>query len=196
MGYRKLIDSLRTEGAEKVRLIRRKSEEDAEGMRSDMTQKIERLEEQYSRRLSTEVSEVRGSVLAEAQTKKRQKRLLEEKALSERLYSLAQSSLDVLRDERHGEVFSALVGEFPSLPWRKIRVHADDVEIARNYFSNSDVTPDEAITGGLDASSEDGSIRIVNTFNKRLERAWEDMLPELLSDIYNELSYEETPSKS
>ena len=46
----------------------------------------------------------------------------------------------------------------------------------------------ETITGGMDAAMEDGTIRVINTFEKRLELAWADLLPLLISDVYQEVS--------
>ena len=44
----------------------------------------------------------------------------------------------------------------------------------------------ETITGGMDAETADGAIRVVNTFEKRIERAWADLLPLLIKDVYQE----------
>jgi vacuolar-type H+-ATPase subunit E/Vma4 len=40
-----------------------------------------------------------------------------------------------------------------------------------------------AITGGLETISTEGEVRVVNTFEKRLERMWEEMLPEIMKEV-------------
>ena len=44
--------------------------------------------------------------------------------------------------------------------------------------------------------TDDEKMRIINTFEKRLEKAWEGMLPWLIRDTYKEISRYETPSRS
>ena len=69
-----------------------------------------------------------------------------------------------------------------------MRVNPEDIELAKAYFPDSEIIPDGNISGGLDVLTGDGRIRVINTFEKRLERAWADMLPELIRDIYKEIS--------
>jgi V/A-type H+-transporting ATPase subunit E len=47
----------------------------------------------------------------------------------------------------------------------------------------------------VDATAEGGAIRVVNTLEKRLERAWREMLPLLIKDVYQEVS-DGTPAGS
>jgi vacuolar-type H+-ATPase subunit E/Vma4 len=69
-----------------------------------------------------------------------------------------------------------------------VRVNPEDVALAGKYFPGAEIIPDRNITGGMDASTADGTIRIINTFEKRMERAWTDMLPVLIKDVYQEVS--------
>jgi V/A-type H+-transporting ATPase subunit E len=70
-------------------------------------------------------------------------------------------------------------------------VNPEDVGFAKNIFAGADIIPDKTIAGGVDAMTDGGEIRVINTFEKRLERAWVDMLPELLKKVYD--AVEESP---
>ncbi len=63
-----------------------------------------------------------------------------------------------------------------------------DIGLAKRHFPGAEIVPDETISGGMDATAEDGAIRVMNTFEKRLERAWREMLPLLIKDVYQEVS--------
>ena len=52
-----------------------------------------------------------------------------------------------------------------------------------NKFPDAEILFDKAITGGLEAISDGGEVRVVNTFEKRLERMWEEMLPEIMKEV-------------
>jgi vacuolar-type H+-ATPase subunit E/Vma4 len=61
-------------------------------------------------------------------------------------------------------------------------VHPDDVERAKTCFPNAEITAMEEISGGLEVTSDDGLVTVVNTCEKRLERAWESLLPEMIKE--------------
>ena len=105
------------------------------------------------------------------------------------------SSLPALRKAGYEAVFGKMVQELPALSWKRVQVNPGDVALAGRYFPAAEIVPDPGITGGLDVSTEDGSIRVINTFEKRLERAWSDMLPLLIKDVYQEVA-DGTPAAS
>jgi vacuolar-type H+-ATPase subunit E/Vma4 len=125
---------------------------------------------------------------AEAGSRVRAIKLAAEKTLSERLFAIARASLTQLRHDGYPASFEKLARELPSLPWKLVRVHPADIDLARKHLSNAEIVPMETITGGLDAAMADGTIRVINTFDKRLELAWADLLPLLISDVYQEVS--------
>jgi vacuolar-type H+-ATPase subunit E/Vma4 len=127
-------------------------------------------------------------VLAEEGGRARSIRLGAEKTLSDRFFSVARASLAQLRLTGYPEIFEKLARELPPLPWKIVRVHPADKELARAFFPDAEIAPVETITGGLDAATADGAIRVVNTFEKRIERAWADLLPLLIKDVYQEAS--------
>lgn len=187
MSSQELIESLRHAAEEKARLIREETEREAEGLRLAVSQKVEELRRCYADQLAAASREEAQNALAEAGRRARAVRLSAEKTLSDRLFLLARSSLSRLREEGYPAVFEKLAAELPPMPWKVVRVHPADVVLARKYFPDTEIVPLEAITGGVDAEVDGGKIRVVNTFEKRLERSWGELLPVLIRDVYNEV---------
>lgn len=188
MGSRELIESLRRAGEESIRQLRQDAEQEAEAMRASLSVKIAELRERSAYELAAFAGEETRRVLAEAGERERALRLVAEKTLSDRLLSVARASLRRLRHDGYPAAFEKLALELPSLPWKIARVHPADLELVRKYLPDAELVPVETITGGLDAELADGTIRAINTFEKRLERAWPDLLPLLISDVYQEVS--------
>lgn len=183
MGFRELINALRKEGDEKIMAIWHEAETEAERIRADAANKIAEMIQQHSRMQALSVKEQTYAILLDSEKKARIIRLQSERELSMRLYQLAVDLIHVLRDERYSDVFDRLVQELPVYKWAIVRVGPEDVEMAVKYFSDSEIIPDSSITGGLEAIAEGGKIKVVNTFEKRLERCWPEMLPELIHDV-------------
>jgi V/A-type H+-transporting ATPase subunit E len=186
MGSRELIESLRKGGDEKIRQMWKEAESEADAVRADAVRQTAVVREKHAKRLAAAADDARGSVLSGAEREARALRLQAEKKLSERLFTLARSQLKELRDHHYRNVFTMLAEEIPGLPWETIRVHPLDAETARGLFPESHIESDPAINGGLEAVSNSGKIRVINTFEKRLERAWEGIMPLLTRDVYRE----------
>ena len=118
----------------------------------------------------------------------RQNRLLSERALADRLYGLARSSLPTLRNVGYRDMFMSFAQELPRFTWKTIRVNPADEALAREQFPDAEILFDKAITGGLEALSAAGEVKVVNTFEKRLESMWEEMLPEMMREIMDQCS--------
>ncbi len=187
MSSRELIESLRLAGEEKIRLIKQEAEHEAKALQVAATGKVEELRKHYAEKLASAEGEEVLRALAEATSRARTVRLGAEKALSERLYSIACSSLNLVRDNGYPAVFEKLVLELPSFPWKLIRVNPVDVDMARKYFPGAEIIPVENITGGVDATAADNKVRVINTLEKRLERAWNEILPLMVKDVYREV---------
>jgi len=188
MGSRELIESLRAASKAKIRLIQQEAEQEAKALLTAKEEKLEGLRKRYADKLASAEGEESLLAVADAGNRARALRLDAEKALSDRLVSIARSSLPLLRDSNYPAVFEKLAMELPSFAWKLVRVNPADVSMARKYFPDAEIVPVETISGGVDATLADGTIRIINTFEKRLERAWGEMLPLLVKDIYREVS--------
>jgi len=184
MGCKELIESLRASGDEKIAALRAGAGQEAEKVRADTALAIEALRADHERRKAGLAAEIAAERASEAQESIRQVMLAAEKKLCDRLSALARSSLRTLRNEGYREVFRSFASELPRFAWRTVRVNPGDAELARTFFPEAAIIPDENITGGLIVETEGGSVRVDNTFEKRLERAWEEMLPEIMKEVY------------
>lgn len=187
MGCKELIEALRREGDEKAQAIWREAEADAGKIRADADERIKGLREEYSRMQESAIKDQIDPILSEAKQKADAVRLAAQKDMSARLYRLALSVLSDLRDEGYSDIFRLLVKELPFCNWEMVKVNPQDERIAKEYFSDAEIITDSSITGGLEVQAKDGKIRISNTFEKRLERAWVEILPGLMRDIYGNL---------
>ncbi len=188
MGSRELIESLRRAGEENIRLLRKAAEQEAEAMQASLSKELAELSRHYADDLAAAENEEDRRARAEAGNRVRAVRLAAEKKLSDRLFSIVHTSLAQLRHDGYPAIFEKLVRELPALPWKRVRVHPADIELARKHLPGAEIVPVETITGGVDAAIADGTIRVINTFEKRLELAWVDLLPLLIRDVYKEVS--------
>ncbi len=188
MGSRELIESLRRAGEESIRLHRKDAEQEAESREASLVKQLAELSRHYADELAAAENEETRRARAEAGSRVRAVRLAAEKRLSDRLFSIVHASLAQLRHDGYPAIFEKLVRELPALPWKRVRVHPADIELARKLLPGAEIVPEETISGGVDAAIADGRIRVINTFEKRLELAWADLLPLLISDAYEEIS--------
>jgi vacuolar-type H+-ATPase subunit E/Vma4 len=192
MGCKELIESLRRAADEKIVSIWNEAEGEADKVKSDITQKVDQVRADFERKKSWAVGEKIVRALSDANGTARTRRFAAEKEVADRLFSLATASLATLRNSGYHEVFKAMVRELPSLPWKTVRVNPDDATLAKEHFPGVEIIQDGTITGGVDAMIESGKVRVVNTFEKRLERIWADILPGMIKDVYGELSKQRT----
>jgi vacuolar-type H+-ATPase subunit E/Vma4 len=183
MGCKELIESLRAGGNEKLQALRTEAEREAELIRASTAAQIAELRADYRRQRTIATTRHTEATLAEASRAGRRIRIAGERALAARLYGLAQASLPTLRQEAYPEVFAALVRELPAGDWQLIRVNPQDAALAKEHFPAAEVLTEESIAGGLEAATPGDQLRVVNTFEKRLERLWEEILPDMMKEI-------------
>lgn len=186
MGHEELITSLRKEGEEKAQEVRNEAEAEADKIRAETAGKIEQLRQEY-RTMELRLTRAQeADILSSAEKKARIILLSAERSLSDRLFNLSLSCLHELRRDGYENVFPALVKELPQAGWEEVCVHSADAVMAQRYFPGSEIVSDDTISGGFEAASENRRRHIINTFEKRLERAWEVILPSLVIDTYRE----------
>jgi len=183
MGCKELIESLRAAGDERIKAMRAEAEQEAERARAEAARRIAELKADHAAKRSAAAAAHADKYLAEANVTVRQNRLLAERALADRLYGLARSSLPTLRNVGYRDMFMSFKQELPRFTWKTIRVNPADETLAREQFPDIEILFDESITGGLEAVSDGGQVKVVNTFEKRLERLWEEMLPEIMEEV-------------
>ena len=183
MGCRELIESLRAAGDERVKSMRLEAEREAEHVRAEASRRIAEVRADHAAKRSAAAAARAEQYLAEANVTVRQKKLLSDRALADRLYGLARSSLTTLRNVGYRDMFLSFTQELPRFAWKTVRVNPADGALAREHFPDAEILFDKAITGGLEVTSDGGQVKVVNTFEKRLERMWEEMLPEIMQEV-------------
>jgi len=189
MGCKELIASLRSTGEEKARAIMQEAEAEATAFRQDILHRIEELRKASAGEQSLAASALAVKVRSEAESSARTLRTGAEQALAARLFLLAAVHVGILREQGYARAFRNMAGELPSLSWKTVRVNAVDRDLAREQFPQAEIVVDDHITGGMDAATDDDRVRVINTLEKRLERAWTDMLPGLIDDIQQEVTH-------
>ncbi len=188
MGCKELIESLRAAGNGKIRSLRAEAEREAGRVRADAEARIAALQAERARERAAAEDADTESVLAEAAAEARRMRLGSERALAERLFTLAREALPALRNVGYADVFAAFVRELPAFSWKTVRVNPEDVSLARKHFPGAEVVADPGITGGFIVISEGDEARVVNTLEQRLATLWDEMLPEIMKDVAETLT--------
>ena len=182
MGYRELIEAITREGEEKIAQLRREAGAEGERIRASAAAGIEVVREEASRRLAAATAEAMGEAEVRGVEEGRRIRIEAEQALAERLYRLARCSLGRLRVDPD-RLFTLLAAELPAADWERVAVNPADRAVAGRTFPGAAIVDEPAITGGCEAEAEGGRIRIVNTLEKRLERGWPELLPEIVRSL-------------
>jgi len=182
MGQDELIASLQSQAEERIASLWEEARMKAREMREEKEKNLARMRvERETHRLEAADGEARD-LLREADAEVRDGKLQAETAASARLFRTAVSLLASLREGGYEATFRALVEELPSFPWSMVKVNPVDADLARALFPDADIVVDESIRGGLETGDRDDRVRVVNTFEGRLESAWEDLLPLMLAD--------------
>jgi vacuolar-type H+-ATPase subunit E/Vma4 len=185
MGCKELIESLRTAASERVDAVWSEASTEADNARAASAQKVSQAKEEAGRIMAARVDLIRSQAILESRSKERGLRLAADRKLADLLYSIAVSRLCLLREHEYAAAFQAMVQELPRFTWGSVKVHRDDVERARSFFPDAKIVAADNISGGLEVTSDDGQVTVVNTWEKRLERAWEGMLPDLIKEAIN-----------
>ncbi len=187
MSYRELIEALHRGAEERIGEFRREAVAEASRFREEAADGLERMRKEFSGRQAVAVREASRDILADAESKARHMRLADLRELSERLSCLAVAMIAGLREKGYEELFCALARELPVCPWETVKVNPEDEEMARRHFPRAKIVTEPGISGGMEVCGEGGRICIVNTLDKRLERGWPELLPDLVAAAYREI---------
>jgi V/A-type H+/Na+-transporting ATPase subunit E len=184
MNCEELIESLWQEAENKISVIIRETGEEETRIINEALLKISRLREDSQKRCSSASRKLTEGTLSEAEKKARLITIAEDLRLSERLYRISQASLRTLRNRDYQGSFRNMAEELPLLTWKTVRINPGDAGLARKYFPDAAIITDESISGGMEVMTDDGKIRVINTLEKRLERAWGDIIPHIMKEFY------------
>lgn len=184
-----LIEALHRRADKDVEAVWQAARADAEKFRSDIDHAIEEKRARSALSISAATEAFSRQAAATAERQARKLHAAAKAKLAARLFSIAVDALKRFRQESYEELFSALASELPPGRWQRVSVNPEDRNLAAKCFPEALISSDEAITGGIDVQSEDGSIRISNTLETRLQAAWPDLLPDLMASVRRELPH-------
>lgn len=189
MAREQLIESLRRECGEKIMTLHEGVRLKVESIGREKQSRIESLREEHGRKKELVTREQKERIMTGLSvTERRLVMLPAENALGERLYALASAMLSRLRyPESYPLVFKALAAELPEASWAKVTVNPEDKMLAAECFPQSSILTSMSISGGMLVQSEDGAVEVDNTFEKRLQRSWTQLLPSLMNEIRGRL---------
>jgi vacuolar-type H+-ATPase subunit E/Vma4 len=182
MGHGELLSALRRKGEEQAATLVEGAAAREVEVRADAAARRDALREEYEGRRDADCAERRHAILAEAEREAALIRLRGEHRLSLRLRERAGACLLRLRHEE-GAGLAFLAGELPPATWTTVRVAPADKGTAENLFPGAEVVTDPDITGGVEASTADRSLTVVNTLESRLDKGWPDLLPRLVAEL-------------
>lgn len=178
-----LVQDLRQKSSDSIQEMWREAESRAAGLRAEKDKEFEQRRDEESGRLKEIVRTVTAPILLEAE---KEALLTEDEAmrkLSERLYILAQKKLSQVRRENYENIFLDLVNELPPFDWETVTVNELDAELARTHFPGAEIRTESGIAGGFVSSGDKGKYRVINTLERRLDKAWPFVLPVLLKEV-------------
>ncbi len=183
MGRRELLEALHREGRETMDAIAGRVAAEESRLRSSADVRREKMRLEHERERELLCGDRHRTLRSKALREAALLRLRAEHALSLRLYERARTCLKQLRGAGGEQLFPALAAELPAVPWHTVWVNPGDALPASGCFPGASVIPDETLAGGLKAATADGSLTVDNSLEKRLERVWPDLLPQLVAEL-------------
>ena len=192
MGLEELLSTLRKTEQKQIKDIWHSAESEAESLRKKIAEATAEITQNHSDQLNSACQRSKRSIFSEADIKTREKKLLTYRSLDQALKDAALKQMPGLRQQNYEDVFARLVTELPERQWEKIFVNPADLILAAKFFPEEIINKDPSISGGLIATTAENKIIVNNTFEKRLEKKWFQLLPAIIVQI--EKKYGETGS--
>lgn len=183
MSHSALLVDLRARGEQQIATLRRQAREKIDSLRAEADQQLAEAESQCQLTAGQSRETVRRKMAVTAQRQASLIATRAEQKLNNRLYGLGIKLLNGLHDPDRAILLSRLAAEISDNNWQTIIVHPDDQAVARKLFPQAEILTNQDICGGLIASSSHGRITVINTLEKRLERLWPQLAPEILQDV-------------
>jgi len=196
LGLEELINTLKKNEQKQIDDIWQQARTEADSLRKQIAEAIAKITEEHADQLASACRKSVRVIVAEAEMMARKKKLFAYQDLDEVLHATAINQLPKLREHGYENVFAQLAKELPDSQWEKLIVNPSDMDLAAKFFDKNIVQPDTAITGGLIAVNAGGKIIVDNTFEKRLERQWSHILPELIKRIEEKYGESESTEKA
>lgn len=192
MGESELKTALKREGEVQVRDFWKEAEAVVAMRCKELETALNNSRTETERQLLEATTGLRNSLLFEARARSHQRQLHAEAELEARLLLLARRLLPELAGQDRSTMWHLLYEELPEADWSALTVHPADRKLAERHFSAASIDCDENLSGGLIASNADGTVRIDNSLDCRLMRAWPELLPKLMNELRERVNKDET----
>jgi len=187
-----MLQHLRQQGEETISRLWQQAGAKVLEQRAEAERRLTGMRDQARAESTARLDLLSRTGLMEAKRQADRRRITAHNQLAERLKALALANLALLRTEEYDRVFALLVRELPAgHEWQGATVHPDDDGRAAAALPRALVATDRRISGGLEVTAGEGRVRIVNTFEKRLERTWPELLPVLLHELIHGVEHDD-----
>ncbi|MHB1348386.1 MAG: V-type ATP synthase subunit E [Desulfobulbaceae bacterium] len=183
MGIELLLQDLRRKSEDRLDAIRRRAESEAAALRAEQEKGLAAARELMAGEHAAAEREAAEPIIRTAEIDALRIRDEARRQMADRLAGTAREMLAEVCSADYPKIFAGLAAELPDLAWSVVRINPRDLALARRHFPGAEIETDPAITGGFVALREGGRHRVVNTLERRLERAWPYLLPELLREV-------------
>jgi len=186
VAQKELLASLRRKGEETIAELKAEAERQAAAIEQEFAARMREKKQALASEFRAAREGLARKTVLEAERKKREMHTRAKGELADRFAAIARKLLPALRKDNYELFFARLASEIPATGIERIAVSPKDLELAKRFFPQADVVADAAITGGLRASGENSGLSIDNTFEKRRQRAWQQLLPRLIEEATTE----------
>lgn len=195
MGYDELTAALRRETEASCAQLRDQAAAESAALQASWAEEAEQLRAQSARRNAQACAAAAAAAATEARQHCERLGLESEEQLARRLRERAAALLPRLRGTHYGAAFAAMLRSLPAAGWSRARVNPADRDAAAALLPGVEIGEDPAISGGIAVETADGRMLVTDTLEKRLERFWPELLPEVLREVCDAADGE-APGKS
>jgi len=186
MGRDELIAALQQKAADEKQAIWQQAEQDVAAAEREAADERQRLERQRLEKIRQQEQALMLQLNRRVARRLQAARLRMQQRLAGRLETLARQLLADVPPDARRRAWVILADELPQRRWQRMRVHPDDAAAARSRYPDCCVEEDAALGGGLVAIEADEALQIDNSFERRRQRLWPQLLGRLLARLDNE----------
>lgn len=183
MSYEILVRDLEKKSQDRVSKIWDDVRQEARQYRLESEESLEQEKAVLTEHLAMIAEEAALPILLAAEKKGLAVRDDAGRRLVERLYSMAAELLPELRDKDYASLIRGFAQNLPKGDWQKVQVNPADEELARTIFPAAEVVLNHDIVGGFIVEGGATSCTVDCTLEKRLERAWPFVVPDLVRSL-------------
>jgi vacuolar-type H+-ATPase subunit E/Vma4 len=180
--------------------ILEKKTEELKRLEKEYEQKIEELKDFYEKKINeidekflTEKEKIEKSICDKYSIEFKRKKLAYELEIENSIASLCKKNAnEVLQRlwEESSEDFFKRKSDLSNIgKFKVVYVNERDNKLAKKYFLDLEIRCDPNISGGFILENEDETFYVDNTLNSRLEKVWDDILKDVIRDIYEKTGY-------